>query len=268
MCAGDTAAQQACAELSASKQIPHAITLALRHLISPILSIPQHKAPRFEPQAVTESSSVDQQQPQATSPGQQATVTEAASLAHVQNTTVINMMMHAAVRPLTAHVPISPAGTSNGSVHSMSSNPEAKAVSDFAAHGAAQMVEADHWAIAFAGNVLTVTGSVTHLSSTNRSQLTGLTPALRVLRALKQLAEATTGSRQTSGCASRTTAARTASNATGMGISVSDHSNVSVKQPTILLCAGLKGPVDAVLALGNVTQLLTGAASSTTEVSL
>lgn len=222
--------------------IPHAITLAARHLITPHVS--------KSPATAISRSAAGERQLEVASPGQQVSPDQAAPPSSNQDTSVvINMMMHAAIRPLTPYAPASAASSSHRSTHSTHSNPPAESAqpTHAACDGIADL-GVDNWAAAFAANLLTVPDFVAQLSPASHAQLTAASTLSRLLVVLKQLADPTARSNvnQTS----------TACNGSPTAVQPSHPSCHRNGQASELSDAMLQSPAQAILGLGNMVQLL------------
>ena len=236
--------------------IPHAITLAARHLITPHVS--------KSPITAISRSAAGERQLEVASCSQQVPPDQAAAAASSSQDTsvVITMMMHAAVRPLTPYAPASAASSSDRGTHSMHANPPAESAqpTHAACDGIADL-GVDNWAAAFAANLLTVPDFVAQLSPAGHAQLTVASTLSRLLVVLKQLADPSATSK-----ADRTS---TACHASLTGVQPSHPSSHRSGQASDLSDAMLQSPVRAIVALGNMVQLLAcGAVSRSSKVGL
>ena len=236
--------------------IPHAITLAARHLITP-------HASKIPTTAFSRSAAGERQLEVASSGQQVSTDQQAAAPSSTQDTSVvITMMMHAATRPLAPYSPASAASSSDRSTHSTHPNPPAESAqpTHAACDGTANL-GVDNWAAAFAANLLTVPDFVAQLSPASHAQLTTASTLSRLLIVLKQLADPTARSeadRASTACRGSPTAVQPTHS--------SSHRN---DQASDLSDAMLQSPVQAILALGNMVQLLAcGAVSRSPKVGL
>lgn len=187
--AGDVMAQQACLKLLASRKVSSAVTLALTTVISPSLSMPQQTHSDSQLRAAAEQLTLTKPHPPgARHPEPQITWTQTASSIQAQTASIMNMMLQAAVRPLTVHIPNSPASTSDSDVVGSSVNNGAEATLEPIAANATSSADAKCWAEAFAGNVLTVPDLIAQLGSANCDKLTASGTSFRLLTALQQMA--------------------------------------------------------------------------------